>query len=177
MAKLQAKVAARFVGDRLRSSRADSVDDVAPGTAEVLRVHGEQCAVYRDDTGALHAVSARCTHLGCIVHFNDAERAWECPCHGSRFAVDGSVIQGPANTPPRAQRRPRAGAGPADHVTTRPPCLPALHPRTTRSRASICAHRRSDGRHYPRLPRIGNVELDDVAGRRHCNADCLAASC
>jgi Rieske Fe-S protein len=49
--------------------------------------------------GVLHAVSARCTHLGCLVHFNAAERAWECPCDGSRFATDGSVIQGPANTP------------------------------------------------------------------------------
>ena len=112
MAKLQAKVAARFVGDRLRSSRADSVDELAPGTAEVLRVHGEQCAVYRDDTGALHAVSARCTHLGCIVHFNDAERAWECPCHGSRFAVDGSVIQGPANTPLERKDLPEQAPAP-----------------------------------------------------------------
>ncbi|MCE0447791.1 Rieske 2Fe-2S domain-containing protein [Streptomyces tricolor] len=44
-------------------------------------------------------MSARCTHLGCLVSFNRAERAWECPCHGSRFAVDGSVIQGPAVEP------------------------------------------------------------------------------
>ncbi|MEU8610758.1 Rieske 2Fe-2S domain-containing protein [Actinoplanes sp. NPDC048791] len=44
--------------------------------------------------------SACCAHLGCIVHFNDAETAWECPCHGSRFGVDGSVRQGPADPPP-----------------------------------------------------------------------------
>jgi len=99
MMKLQAKVARRFVGDRLRSSQADSVDDIAPGEGAVLRVEGRRCAVYRDDTGALHAVSARCTHLGCIVAFNDAERVWECPCHGSRFAVDGSILQGPASKP------------------------------------------------------------------------------
>jgi Rieske Fe-S protein len=55
--------------------------------------------VYRDEAGTLHAVSATCTHLGCIVAFNDAERAWECPCHGSRFAVDGSVLHGPATKP------------------------------------------------------------------------------
>ena len=99
MLKLQAKVAEHFVGDRLRRSPVDSVDDIAPGTGAVLRSGLEQRAVYRDDTGALHALSARCTHLGCIVAFNDAERAWECPCHGSRFAVDGAVIQGPANRP------------------------------------------------------------------------------
>jgi glycine/D-amino acid oxidase-like deaminating enzyme/nitrite reductase/ring-hydroxylating ferredoxin subunit len=99
MVTLQATVARHFIGDRLRSSYVDSVDDIAAGTGAVLRMEGERCAVHRDETGALHAVSATCTHLGCIVHFNDAERAWECPCHGSRFAVDGSVIQGPANRP------------------------------------------------------------------------------
>jgi Rieske Fe-S protein len=97
--KLQAKVAGHFVGDRLRPSYVDSVDDIAVGTGAVLRIRGEPCAVHRDETGALLAVSARCTHLGCTVHFNEAELAWECPCHGSRFTVDGSVIQGPANEP------------------------------------------------------------------------------
>lgn len=109
--KLQAKVARHFVGDRLHSSRVDSVGEIGTGTGAVLRVGGERCAVYRDDAGCLHAVSARCTHLGCIVHFNDAERAWECPCHGSRFAVDGSVIQGPANKPlERKDLHPQADA-------------------------------------------------------------------
>ncbi|MFD5430014.1 Rieske 2Fe-2S domain-containing protein [Streptomyces sp. NPDC127084] len=56
-------------------------------------------AVHRDAAGALHRVSARCTHLGCVVHFNEAECAWECPCHGSRFGVDGEVLQGPAVRP------------------------------------------------------------------------------
>ncbi|HYN95778.1 MAG TPA: FAD-dependent oxidoreductase [Pilimelia sp.] len=97
--KLQAKVAGHFIGDRVRASHVDSVADIGPGSGAVLRVAGERCAVYRDEAGTVHAVSARCTHLGCIVAFNDAETAWECPCHGSRFAVDGSVIQGPANRP------------------------------------------------------------------------------
>jgi glycine/D-amino acid oxidase-like deaminating enzyme/nitrite reductase/ring-hydroxylating ferredoxin subunit len=108
--KLQAKVAGHFIGDRLRPSHVDTVDDVEPGTGAVVRVGGHQCAVYRDDTGEVHAVSARCTHLGCIVNFNEAETAWECPCHGSRFGIDGSVIQGPANRP----LEPRdVSAGPA----------------------------------------------------------------
>jgi glycine/D-amino acid oxidase-like deaminating enzyme/nitrite reductase/ring-hydroxylating ferredoxin subunit len=97
--RLGATVAGHFVGDRVRTSHADSADDVPPGGGAVVRVQGERCAVHRDETGALHAVSARCTHLGCIVAFNEAERAWECPCHGSRFDIDGSVIQGPANRP------------------------------------------------------------------------------
>lgn len=97
--KLQATVARHFVGDRLRPSHADSVDDVDLGTGAVVRIRGRQCAVYRDETGTVHALSARCTHLGCIVNFNDAEKAWECPCHGSRFGIDGTVLQGPANRP------------------------------------------------------------------------------
>jgi Rieske Fe-S protein len=47
----------------------------------------------------VHSVSARCTHLGCIVSWNNAERSWDCPCHGSRFGVDGDVLQGPAVKP------------------------------------------------------------------------------
>ncbi|MEU4625033.1 FAD-dependent oxidoreductase [Actinoplanes sp. NPDC023801] len=99
MLKLGAGVAGHFIGDRLRPSHADGVDDVDPGTGAIVRVGGRQCAVYRDDSGTVHAVSARCTHLGCIVRFNDAETAWECPCHGSRFDIDGGVLQGPANQP------------------------------------------------------------------------------
>jgi Rieske Fe-S protein len=53
-------------------------------------------AVYRGEGGALHALSAVCTHLGCIVHWNSLERTWDCPCHGSRFSIDGAVLNGPA---------------------------------------------------------------------------------
>jgi glycine/D-amino acid oxidase-like deaminating enzyme/nitrite reductase/ring-hydroxylating ferredoxin subunit len=95
--KTQAEVARHFVGDRLKPPA--SVDDLAPGDGAVVRAGGDRLAVHRDDTGALHAVSARCTHLGCLVSFNRAERAWECPCHGSRFGVDGEVIHGPAVRP------------------------------------------------------------------------------
>jgi glycine/D-amino acid oxidase-like deaminating enzyme/nitrite reductase/ring-hydroxylating ferredoxin subunit len=97
--KAQAHVTGHFVGDRVRGLRTGSVKDLRPGTAAVVRDGTDQCAVYRDETGKVHAVSATCTHLGCVVSFNDAERAWECPCHGSRFAIDGSVLQGPANSP------------------------------------------------------------------------------
>ncbi|MFI1565190.1 FAD-dependent oxidoreductase [Streptomyces sp. NPDC020490] len=95
--RTQAEVALHFVGDRLRP--APPVDVLPPGEGAVVRVDGDRLAVYRDDDGRLHALSPRCTHLGCLVSFNSAERAWECPCHGSRFDTDGKVVEGPATRP------------------------------------------------------------------------------
>ncbi|MEV0074455.1 Rieske 2Fe-2S domain-containing protein, partial [Amycolatopsis sp. NPDC050768] len=69
------------------------------------RVGAELVAAYRAETGDLHTVEAHCTHLGCLVAFNDAEHTWDCPCHGSRFDPDGAVVQGPAVRPLR--RHPR----------------------------------------------------------------------
>ena len=91
-----AVVGARFVHDRVRKPGLREIGELAPGEADVVRLDGEQVAAYRDEAGALHAVAARCTHLGCQVNWNAAERSWDCPCHGSRFAPDGSVLQGPA---------------------------------------------------------------------------------
>lgn len=88
-------VAKHFVGDRLRTS-SKGVDDLAPGEGVVLRIDGEPVAAFRDDDGTVRAVSAVCTHLGCLVNFNPAERSWDCPCHGSRFAATGAVLEGPA---------------------------------------------------------------------------------
>ncbi|NUT44089.1 MAG: FAD-dependent oxidoreductase [Thermoactinospora sp.] len=98
MAKLQLKVARHFVGDRLRT-HADDVDDIGPDSGAVVRVGGERRAVYRDPSGQLHQLSALCTHLGCVVAFDENEKAWECPCHGSRFGTDGQVLNGPATSP------------------------------------------------------------------------------
>jgi glycine/D-amino acid oxidase-like deaminating enzyme/nitrite reductase/ring-hydroxylating ferredoxin subunit len=98
--KANAAVARHFVGDRLRPpSHADSVDDIKPGGGAVIRRRGHRLAVHRDENGDLHSVSATCSHLGCTVLFNDAEHSWDCPCHGSRFTIDGAVIHGPATTP------------------------------------------------------------------------------
>lgn len=77
----------------------DSADDLAPGQAGILSGRIHRTAAYRDEHGVLHAVSARCTHLGCTVRFNDAEKSWDCPCHGSRFGIAGEVIAGPAVHP------------------------------------------------------------------------------
>jgi glycine/D-amino acid oxidase-like deaminating enzyme/nitrite reductase/ring-hydroxylating ferredoxin subunit len=96
LVKENAEAALRFVSDRVANPGRRSVDDLAPGEGDIVRHEGGKVAAYRDDDGAVVAVSATCTHLGCQVNFNAAERSWDCPCHGSRFAPDGSVLQGPA---------------------------------------------------------------------------------
>lgn len=74
-----------------------SEDQIARDSGAVVRRGMTKVAVYRDETGVLHERSAVCTHLGCIVRWNDAEKTWDCPCHGSRFDKLGDVINGPAN--------------------------------------------------------------------------------
>ncbi|MBA3585239.1 MAG: FAD-dependent oxidoreductase, partial [Gemmatimonadetes bacterium] len=73
--------------------------DIEPGTGAVLRRGLARVVVYRKPDGTLLERSAVCPHLGCIVAWNDAERSWDCPCHGSRFAPDGEVLEGPAVSP------------------------------------------------------------------------------
>ncbi|WP_412079423.1 FAD-dependent oxidoreductase (plasmid) [Streptomyces xanthophaeus] len=100
--KAQWDTGKHFVKDRLDTLGDGTNGPVATlprGEGTVVRAGGGPCAVHRDDAGALHAVSAVCTHLGCLVAFNNAERTWECPCHGSRFGIDGEILQGPALRP------------------------------------------------------------------------------
>jgi Rieske Fe-S protein len=73
-----------------------TVDDLAPGHGGLVDVDGRRLAVYKAEDGSLVALSPRCTHMGCTVDWNDADATWDCPCHGSRYAKEGRVIQGPA---------------------------------------------------------------------------------
>jgi len=75
-----------------------SESDLAPGQGGVMREGLHRIAVCRDRAGKLHKHEAACTHLGCQVHWNSTEQCWDCPCHGSHFAPDGSVLNGPAPT-------------------------------------------------------------------------------
>jgi Rieske Fe-S protein len=88
-------VAGHLVGDRLRSVP-DDPRLLAPGESGIFEVAGERVAAYRDTDGELSTVSAICTHVGCVVGWNPGERTWDCPCHGSRFDVQGSVVSAPA---------------------------------------------------------------------------------
>jgi Rieske Fe-S protein len=91
-----------------------SVDELAPGQGGVLRDGLHRIAACKDMNGKLHLHSAVCTHLGCHIHWNSTEQCWDCPCHGSHFAPDGAVLNGPALAPLKpatlpADRKTKAG--------------------------------------------------------------------
>jgi nucleotide-binding universal stress UspA family protein/nitrite reductase/ring-hydroxylating ferredoxin subunit len=72
------------------------VSDLSPGEGGIVERAGEKMAVFVDDAGELHVMSARCTHMGCTVAWNPGEGTFDCPCHGSRFGPMGDVLNGPA---------------------------------------------------------------------------------
>lgn len=72
------------------------VSELENGEAGIFTVGGKLRAIYKDSAGVAHETGAVCTHMGCIVNFNHAEKSWDCPCHGSRFDCDGKVLEGPA---------------------------------------------------------------------------------
>jgi glycine/D-amino acid oxidase-like deaminating enzyme/nitrite reductase/ring-hydroxylating ferredoxin subunit len=85
--------------DRIAGTESASTDAIAPGDGKVVELKGARVAAYRNEQGELILRSAVCTHMGCLVDWNAAESTWDCPCHGSRFKTDGSVIGGPAKGP------------------------------------------------------------------------------
>jgi nitrite reductase/ring-hydroxylating ferredoxin subunit len=101
---------ARHLVSGLFRSDISRAEELQPGEAGIYRDLRGRLAAFRDEDGALHVVSARCTHLGCTVAWNDAERSWDCPCHGSRFGLDGSVLHGPAVTPLEQRTEVRSSA-------------------------------------------------------------------
>lgn len=80
----------------LAPARSQAHAALAPGHGAVLQRGLRKIAVYRDEHGALHELSAVCPHLGGVVQWNDVEKSWDCPCHGSRFDTNGCVLNGPA---------------------------------------------------------------------------------
>jgi glycine/D-amino acid oxidase-like deaminating enzyme/nitrite reductase/ring-hydroxylating ferredoxin subunit len=76
-----------------------SLRDLRTGEGKILELSGQSVAASRDANGRVSLVSPVCTHMGCLVGWNPAERTWDCPCHGSRFQPDGRVLSGPAESP------------------------------------------------------------------------------
>ncbi len=99
VAKDNLVVGSDFVRGHLGRVKASSLEHLAPGEGGVVEIDGHSVGAYRDPAKQVHAVSLFCSHLGCSVSWNNAETTWDCPCHGSRFDIDGSVIDGPAVTP------------------------------------------------------------------------------
>ena len=75
-----------------------TLDQLPMGHGGIVEAEGRKGGVYKDDTGRCHVVNPRCPHLGCQLEWNPDEKTWDCPCHGSRFAYDGSLIDNPAQT-------------------------------------------------------------------------------
>lgn len=88
-----------MIRDRFAGADARSHREIPRGQGRVVERDGSKVAVYRDDDGSVTMRSATCTHMGCSVTWNVAERTWDCPCHGSRFTPDGRVLSGPAESP------------------------------------------------------------------------------
>ncbi|HEY9552441.1 FAD-dependent oxidoreductase [Allosphingosinicella sp.] len=90
--------AVRNFSEYLRPGDVKSADDLAPGEGAVVREGMRKIAACKSEDGTIVRRSAVCTHLGCLVHWNSFEKCWDCPCHGSQFAPDGEVLNGPAVT-------------------------------------------------------------------------------
>jgi glycine/D-amino acid oxidase-like deaminating enzyme/nitrite reductase/ring-hydroxylating ferredoxin subunit len=88
-----------LIRDRFAGAEATSLRAVKRGQGKIIERNGAKVAAYRDADGSVTLRSAVCTHMGCTVAWNTAERTWDCPCHGSRFTPAGDVISGPAEAP------------------------------------------------------------------------------
>jgi Rieske Fe-S protein len=92
-----ADVVKQFVGKWFSGDELKQIADLAPGEGRIVKYNRHKVALYKDDNGALHAVNPTCVHLKCEVKWNNAERSWDCPCHGARYSYDGTLLNGPAS--------------------------------------------------------------------------------
>ncbi|KAB2336040.1 FAD-dependent oxidoreductase [Cytobacillus depressus] len=93
-------VAGHLIKGKLEVAPKDP-DDLENDEGAVVTVNGKRAGAYRDKDGNLHLVDTTCTHLGCETEWNEGERTWDCPCHGSRYTYDGEVLNGPTKRPLR----------------------------------------------------------------------------
>jgi len=94
--KEAADVTGEFIGKWFSHKKMESLVELAPDEAKIVTYEGHSMALYKDKSGNVHAVNPACTHIKCSVAFNNSEKSWDCPCHGSRFSIDGEVLTAPA---------------------------------------------------------------------------------
>jgi glycine/D-amino acid oxidase-like deaminating enzyme/nitrite reductase/ring-hydroxylating ferredoxin subunit len=94
--KEQASVVADFVKDKFFTERIDSLTEIGEGEAKVVNYEGKNFAIYKETSGRMHILRSTCPHARCEVHWNNAEISWDCPCHGSRFNLNGKMLTGPS---------------------------------------------------------------------------------
>ncbi|CAG5067597.1 Cytochrome b6-f complex iron-sulfur subunit [Dyadobacter sp. CECT 9623] len=94
--KENADVAARFIGDRFGIEEIKSISEIPADSGQIVEFDDQKLAIYKDQNGRVSALNPVCTHTHCIVNWNNAEKSWDCPCHGARFDTDGVVLTGPA---------------------------------------------------------------------------------
>jgi glycine/D-amino acid oxidase-like deaminating enzyme/nitrite reductase/ring-hydroxylating ferredoxin subunit len=95
---LNAGVAKDLIKGKLEKPNTDP-ESLGNNEGAAVTINGKRAGAYRDENGMLHLVDTTCTHMGCELEWNNGDRSWDCPCHGSRFSYDGEVIEGPAETP------------------------------------------------------------------------------
>lgn len=94
--KENADAAYRFINDRFTADEIDPFLELGRDAGAVIEFNKKQLAVYKDAAGEIHALNPVCRHAGCIVNWNNAEKSWDCPCHGARYDMEGRVLTGPA---------------------------------------------------------------------------------
>ncbi len=95
--KENADVVTQFFGKRINTEKIAELSEMAPGEGRLVKFEGKRLAIYKDEKGKIYALNPVCTHAKCIVDWNQSEKSWDCPCHGARYNVDGTVITGPAH--------------------------------------------------------------------------------
>jgi len=91
-----ANVVSSFIADKLSVDKIASLVELNNDEARIVKYEGDTYAMYKDQGGVLHAISSNCSHINCTIAWNRAEKTWDCPCHGSRFNINGKVLTGPA---------------------------------------------------------------------------------
>jgi Rieske Fe-S protein len=99
MAQENFNAVSHLVGDRISEAQSPELSAIPAGEGAIVQLEDERVAAYRDQGGELHLVTSACTHWGCELRWNSAETTWDCPCHGSRFDIDGTILHGPAVKP------------------------------------------------------------------------------